>query len=103
MPTGRVVGIVLRNWKDYVASFAKDEVLHMFNEKNYCEKYFARSNFLFRFQQGSSTGKMGKVLVIPYDWRIPKIRISTGQVETLKEHRYCISCSYQNRRQVQNF
>ena len=26
MPTGRVVGIVQRNWKDYVASFAKDEV-----------------------------------------------------------------------------
>ena len=38
MPTGRVIGIVQRNWKDYVASFAKDEVLHMFNEKNYCEK-----------------------------------------------------------------
>ena len=26
MPTGRIVGIVQRNWKDYVASFAKDEV-----------------------------------------------------------------------------
>lgn len=26
MTTGRVVGMVQRNWRDYVASFAKDEV-----------------------------------------------------------------------------
>lgn len=27
MPTGRVVGILQRNWREYVASFASDEVL----------------------------------------------------------------------------
>lgn len=26
MPTGRVVGISQRNWREYVASFASDEV-----------------------------------------------------------------------------
>ena len=26
MPTGRVVGVVQRNWRDYVASFAENEV-----------------------------------------------------------------------------
>ena len=26
MPTGRVVGIVRRNWREYVASFAENEV-----------------------------------------------------------------------------
>lgn len=27
MPTGRVVGVLQRNWRDYVASFAENEVL----------------------------------------------------------------------------
>ena len=26
MPTGRVVGVLQRNWRDYVASFAENEV-----------------------------------------------------------------------------
>ena len=26
MPTGRVVGVVQRNWRDYVASFTENEV-----------------------------------------------------------------------------
>jgi hypothetical protein len=26
MPTGYVVGIISRNWKEYVATFAEDEV-----------------------------------------------------------------------------
>ena len=29
MPTGRVVGVLQRNWRDYVASFAENEVFHV--------------------------------------------------------------------------
>lgn len=30
MPTGRVVGVLQRNWRDYVASFAENEVLSLY-------------------------------------------------------------------------
>ncbi|XP_048763599.2 DIS3-like exonuclease 1 [Ostrea edulis] len=63
MPTGRVVGISQRNWREYVASFASDEKV---------------------------SEKGGKVLVIPWDYRIPKIRISTRQVEKLKDQRIVV-------------
>ncbi|XP_022315246.2 DIS3-like exonuclease 1 [Crassostrea virginica] len=63
MPTGRVVGILQRNWREYVASFASDEKV---------------------------SEKGGKVLVIPWDYRIPKIRISTRQVEKLKNQRIVV-------------
>ncbi|XP_069126738.1 DIS3-like exonuclease 1 [Argopecten irradians] len=63
MPTGRIVAISQRAWREYVATFSQDE----------------------------ETGlKGGKVLVIPWDYRIPKIRISTRQVETLKDHRIVV-------------
>ena len=32
----------------------------------------------------------GKVLVIPYDYRIPKIRITTSQKEKLKNERIVV-------------
>ena len=32
MPTGRVIGILQRNWRDYVASFDENEVLLCFNK-----------------------------------------------------------------------
>ncbi|KAK3090437.1 hypothetical protein FSP39_011852 [Pinctada imbricata] len=63
MPTGRIVGIVQRNWREYVASFAQDEV---------------------------ASQKGGRVLVIPWDFRIPKIRISTRQVDKFKDHRIVV-------------
>ncbi|XP_064607624.1 DIS3-like exonuclease 1 isoform X2 [Liolophura sinensis] len=66
MPTGRVVGILQRNWRDYVVSFSQDEA----GQKN--------------------PGRAGKVLVIPWDYRIPKIRISTRQVDTLRECRIIV-------------
>lgn len=40
------------------------------------------------FYQVSEKG--GKVLVIPWDYRIPKIRISTRQVEKLKDQRIVV-------------
>ncbi|ELU13403.1 hypothetical protein CAPTEDRAFT_108980 [Capitella teleta] len=62
MPTGRVVGVLQRRWRDYVASFEVD------NQKR----------------------RVGKVLVVPMDWRIPKIRISTTQAEALRSHRIIV-------------
>ncbi|XP_049761759.1 DIS3-like exonuclease 1 isoform X3 [Elephas maximus indicus] len=60
MPTGRVVGILQKNWRDYVVTFpSKEEV--------------------------QSQGKNAqKILVTPWDYRIPKIRISTQQAEALQ-------------------
>ncbi|XP_066512745.1 DIS3-like exonuclease 1 [Hoplias malabaricus] len=66
MPTGRVVGIVQRNWRDYVVTFPPKEELH------------------------SQSRNTQKILVIPWDYRIPKIRISTQQAEVLQDHRVIV-------------
>lgn len=60
LPEGRVVGILQKNWRDYVVTFpSKEEV--------------------------QSQGKNAqKILVTPWDYRIPKIRISTQQAEALQ-------------------
>ncbi|XP_072255223.1 DIS3-like exonuclease 1 [Pyxicephalus adspersus] len=60
MMTGRVVGVLQRNWRDYVATFPSKEETQT---------------------QGKNTQR---VLVTPWDYRIPKIRISTQQVEALQ-------------------
>lgn len=59
-PKGKVVGILQKNWRDYVVTFpSKEEV--------------------------QSQGKNAqKILVTPWDNRIPKIRISTQQTEALQ-------------------
>ncbi|XP_071964819.1 DIS3-like exonuclease 1 [Antedon mediterranea] len=66
VPTARVVGLVQRNLRDYVATLQKKE--------------------------GSSvqSGKSEAVLVIPYDYRIPKIRITTSQVASLQDQRIVV-------------
>nr|XP_058913690.1 DIS3-like exonuclease 1 isoform X3 [Kogia breviceps] len=66
IPTGRVVGILQKNWRDYVVTFpSKEEV--------------------------QSQGKNArKILVIPWDYRIPKIRISTQQAEALQDFRVVV-------------
>ncbi|XP_027053646.1 DIS3-like exonuclease 1 isoform X3 [Pocillopora damicornis] len=66
MPTGRVVGVVQRNWRDYVASFAENEETQGLRKQ------------------------AGKVVVVPWDYRIPKIRISTRQVDSLRDHRIVV-------------
>ncbi|XP_032720536.1 DIS3-like exonuclease 1 isoform X2 [Lontra canadensis] len=66
MPTGKVVGILQKNWRDYVVTFpSKEEV--------------------------QSQGKNAqKILVTPWDNRIPKIRISTQQTEALQDFRVIV-------------
>ncbi|KAK6178827.1 hypothetical protein SNE40_011323 [Patella caerulea] len=66
IPTGIIVGILQRNWRDYVATFSPDE------------------------ESNKNVNKGGKVLVIPYDYRIPKIRISTRQIDKLKDQRVLV-------------
>ncbi|XP_004711991.1 DIS3-like exonuclease 1 isoform X1 [Echinops telfairi] len=66
MPTGKVVGILQKNWRDYVVTFpSKEEV--------------------------QSQGKNAqKILVTPWDYKIPKIRISTQQAEALQDFRVVV-------------
>lgn len=57
---GKVVGIIQKNWRDYVVTFPSKE-------------------------ESQSQGRNAqKVLVTPWDYRIPKIRISTQQAEALQ-------------------
>ncbi|XP_021092693.1 DIS3-like exonuclease 1 isoform X3 [Heterocephalus glaber] len=66
MPTGRVVGILQKNWRDYVVTFPSKEEVQ---------------------SQGRNPQK---ILVTPWDYRIPKIRISTQQAETLQDFRVIV-------------
>ncbi|NWS39075.1 DI3L1 exonuclease, partial [Probosciger aterrimus] len=66
MPTGRVVGIIQKNWRDYVVTFPSKEESQ---------------------PQGRNAQK---VLVTPWDYRIPKIRISTQQAEALQDYRVVV-------------
>ncbi|XP_051985516.1 DIS3-like exonuclease 1 [Xyrauchen texanus] len=66
MPTGRVVGVLQRNWRDYVASVPPLEEVQ------------------------SQSRNSQKILVVPWDYRIPKIRISTQQAEALQDHRIIV-------------
>lgn len=57
---GKVVGIIQKNWRDYVVTFPSKE-------------------------ESQSQGRNAqKILVTPWDYRIPKIRISTQQAEALQ-------------------
>ncbi|XP_067057370.1 DIS3-like exonuclease 1 [Acropora muricata] len=70
MPTGRVVGVLQRNWRDYVASFDQNE------------------------ETQGTRKTSGKVVVVPWDYRIPKIRISTRQVDSLREERIVVRIDF---------
>lgn len=63
MPTGHVVAVVQRNWRDFVVSISAEE------------------------ETQSKQSKGGKILAIPWDYRIPKIRINTKQVEEFRDQR----------------
>lgn len=66
MPTGRVVGILQRNWRDYVVTFP------------------------LRDGTQSQSRNSQRILAVPWDNRIPKIRISTQQAEALQDHRVVV-------------
>ncbi len=58
--TGRVVGILQRNWRDYVVTFPPRDATQ------------------------SQSRNSQRILAVPWDRRIPKIRISTQQAEALQ-------------------
>lgn len=58
--TGRVVGILQRHWRDYVVTFPPRE------------------------GSQSQSRNSQRILAVPWDRRIPKIRISTQQADALQ-------------------
>ncbi|XP_029646504.1 DIS3-like exonuclease 1 [Octopus sinensis] len=70
MPNGKVVGIIQRNSRDYAASLVTDENMESEGKKN--------------------PRRADRVLAIPWDYRIPKIRISTRQIENLRDQRFVV-------------
>uniref|UniRef100_A0A8C2ZDL7 DIS3-like exonuclease 1 n=1 Tax=Cyclopterus lumpus TaxID=8103 RepID=A0A8C2ZDL7_CYCLU len=66
MPTGRVVGVLQRNWRDYVVTFPPRE------------------------GPPPQSRNSQRILAVPWDHRIPKIRISTQQADALQDHRVVV-------------
>jgi len=66
MPTGQIVGILQRNWRDYIATVPAQDMDAM-------ERAAGR-----------------RILVCPYDRRIPKIRILTSQQKKLQGSRILV-------------
>ncbi len=68
-PTGKVVGVVQRNWREYVATIPKEEA-----------------------EEAAQQRKAGKkILTVPYDRRIPKIRVLTSQAPRLAGQRIVVN------------
>ncbi|XP_076305106.1 DIS3-like exonuclease 1 isoform X2 [Tachypleus tridentatus] len=67
MPVGRVVGVLQRRWRNYVACLSDEEDFNTANRK-----------------------LGGRILVIPYDSRIPKIRITTKQAVNFQNKRIVV-------------
>lgn len=65
-PTGRIIGIIERNWRECIATIPKEEA------ENVQRK----------------SGK--RILVMPYDRRIPKIRVLTTQAKKLAGERIVV-------------
>ncbi|GFT82179.1 DIS3-like exonuclease 1 [Nephila pilipes] len=66
LPTGKVVGVLERCWKNYIATLPEEE-------------------------DSSSTSKnKERILVVPYDYRIPKIRIATKQADEIRNKRIVV-------------
>ncbi|CAB1422139.1 unnamed protein product [Pleuronectes platessa] len=66
LPTGRVVGILQRSWRDYVVTFPP------------------------RDGTQPQSRNSQRILAVPWDHRIPKIRISTQQADALQDHRVMV-------------
>lgn len=66
LPTGKVVGVWERCWRNYVATLPEES------------------------EDSGSSSKRERILVIPYDYRIPKIRILTKQAENLRNQRIIV-------------
>ncbi|XP_008308916.1 DIS3-like exonuclease 1 [Cynoglossus semilaevis] len=66
MATGRVVGVQQRNWRDYVVTVPPRE------------------------GPQAQSRNFQRILTVPWDHRIPKIRISTQQADTLQDHRVVV-------------
>ncbi|KAF0022328.1 hypothetical protein F2P81_025434 [Scophthalmus maximus] len=66
LPTGRVVGVLQRNWRDFVVTFPP------------------------RDGTQPQSRNSQRILAVPWDHRIPKIRISTQQADALQDHRVVV-------------
>lgn len=68
-PPGRVVGVLQRNWRDYVCSVEPP-----------------------RPDAATPAPSVGlnRVLVVPWDRRIPKIRVATSQLAELRPQRFVV-------------
>ncbi|GBM24441.1 DIS3-like exonuclease 1 [Araneus ventricosus] len=66
LPTGKVVGVLERCWRNYVATLPEED-------------------------DSSSTSKnKERILAVPYDYRIPKIRIATKQADDIRNKRIVV-------------
>ncbi|CAL1262788.1 unnamed protein product [Larinioides sclopetarius] len=66
LPTGKIVGVLERCWRNYVATLPEED-------------------------DSSSTSKnKERILAVPYDYRIPKIRIATKQADDIRNKRIVV-------------
>lgn len=66
IPTGEIMGIIQRHWRDYVACIPENG------------------------EYNKGTNSNDRILVIPYDYRIPKIRIITKLANRLQNERIIV-------------
>eukprot|EP01104_Vermistella_antarctica_P002218 TRINITY_DN1239_c0_g1_i1.p1 TRINITY_DN1239_c0_g1~~TRINITY_DN1239_c0_g1_i1.p1 ORF type:complete len:1420 (+),score=301.75 TRINITY_DN1239_c0_g1_i1:275-4534(+) len=92
MPTGRIVGIMQRNWRPYVATLQLEQSRETGSGGDGGSA--GEKGGKTRHQVdgvGQATSHMRNVLVVPMDKKIPKIRIGTRQAVQLSNARIVVT------------
>jgi exoribonuclease R len=80
IPTGKVVGVFSRNLRPYVATIQSDQYIQQV------------VNILFDVNRYQGK-RQEKVLVVPFDRKIPKIRVATRNVSSKLLSHLCVKCT----------
>lgn len=92
-PTGKVVGIIKRNWRPYCGMLNPSQIKEVsldcsmipYTVLHFKCRILYKLSFLFFFSQST------RHLFTPADRRIPRIRIETRQASTLAGHRIMVA------------
>ncbi len=91
MPTGRVVGVLQRNWRSYVATLQDDESASNVGSVSRRSKSARVPSHPMFCVPSPSQSQSQFVLAVPMDRRIPKIRIKTKQAAQLAHSRLLVA------------
>lgn len=91
-PTGRVVGIIKRNWRPLCGMLSKSQIKEVSRSFVCCQCTFLLKIYIYSYSFSSFPCLQARRhLFTPADRRIPRIRIETRQASTLEGQRIIVA------------